>query len=63
MTREELYQKFGPVLLEAIVLVILEEINTLRLVANLPERTKQQMIDSIETKLGGLTIYDWMDDV
>lgn len=60
MTREEVYHKFGPELLEAIVLIIKDEINILRDEAGLPERTNQQILNAIETKLGTLDKYDWM---
>lgn len=61
LTREDLYKMFGPILLEAIVLIIKDEINVLRTQASLPERTNQQIIDAIETKLETLTKYNWMD--
>ena len=59
-TREKLYQKFGPLLVEAIVLVIKDEINLLRTEAGLQERTNQQLLDAVDTKLSGLSIPDWM---
>jgi len=59
-TRAELYRKFGPLILEAIVMIIKDEINILRQKAGLPERTNQQLIDAIENKLDGLEQYDWM---
>jgi len=62
MTREELYRKFGPKLVEAIALVIKDEINVLRTNASLPERTDQQIIDAIETKLTAAEDYPWMDE-
>lgn len=60
MTREELYQMFGPLLTEAICLVIKDEINLLRTQHSLPARTEQQIIDAIGTKLGNLPSHDWM---
>lgn len=60
MTRNELYRKFGPVLLEAIVLVIKDEINILRTQAGLPERTNEQIMTAIENKLNSLEKYSWM---
>ena len=60
MTRAELYTKFGPLLLEAIVLIIKDEINLLRQQVNLPPRTNQQILNIIESKLNTLTKYDWM---
>ena len=62
MVREELYRMFGPKLVEAVALVIKDEINLLRAEHSLPERTNQQIIDAIETKLGTLSDYDWMSE-
>lgn len=61
-TREELYKRFGPILIEAVVLVIKDEINTLRVLAGKQERTKQQIMDAVETKLNSLSTYDWMNE-
>ncbi len=61
MSREELYKKFGPMLMEAVVLVIKDEINLLRAFAGLQERTNQQIINAVSNKLSTLTKYDWMD--
>ena len=61
MTREELYKMFGPLLLEAIVLIIKGEINILRTKAELSERTNEQIITAINNKLSLLSKYDWMD--
>lgn len=60
MTRDQLYKRFGPLELEAIVRVIFSEINILRVKAGLAERTVQQGIDALETQLNLLTKYDWM---
>jgi hypothetical protein len=61
MTRDEIYQRFGPLMLEAIVRVIFSEINILRTRAGLEPRTIQQGIDALETQLGHLTKYQWME--
>ncbi len=61
-TREELYEKFGPLLLESIVRVMKDEINILRAGAGLPERTDEQVLAAIGSKLSPLTEYDWMKD-
>lgn len=60
MTREEIYRRFGPLLLEAIVLVIKDEINALRAEHGLDERTNQQLINALENRLQILNKYDWM---
>ena len=62
MNREELYRQFGPILVEAIVLIMMDEINILRAEHGLSPRTKQQLINAIENKLSGLELYDWMNE-
>ena len=60
MGRDDLYKHFGPLLLEALARVILDEINILRNKIGLPERDLSQVTDAIETKLNELNKYDWM---
>lgn len=62
ITREELYRMFGPKLIEAIVLIIRDEINLLRAQHSLPERTNQDIINALENKLSGIPDYDWMNE-
>jgi len=57
--REDLYGRFGPELIEAVVKMVLDEINILRVEASLPERTTQQVMTALETKLDGLADMDW----
>lgn len=59
-TRAELYRKFGPLILEAIVMIVKDEINILRQKAGLAERTNQQLMNAIESRLDELEEYDWM---
>lgn len=54
MLREELYEKFGPILVEAVVQVVLQEVNILRVKAGLPERTSAEMINAIAGKAGDI---------
>jgi len=62
-TREDLYRKFGPQLVEALVLIIRDEINTLRGKVGLPERTNQQIMDAIDNRLtNDVPIYNWMNN-
>lgn len=61
ITRDDLYHKFGPILIEALALIIKDEINLLRAEHSLPERTNQQIMDAMETKLENLTPYDWLE--
>lgn len=60
-TREELFEHFGPILIEAIVLVIKDEVNLLRGEAGWPERTNEQILNAVATKLAILTKYAWMN--
>ena len=60
MNRQDLYQKFGPLLVEAVVLIIKDEINLVRAQLGLSERTNQQIIDVVSNKLETLSEYDWM---
>jgi hypothetical protein len=60
--REELYRQFGPQLIEAIVKVIKNEINILRVIANKPERTNQQIMGAVSNELNNTPIYDWMEN-
>ena len=60
-TRDEIFRKFGPILTEAIMLVLLEEINELRNNQGMPERTEQWIIDSLANHTSELLPYDWMD--
>lgn len=61
VTREELYKKFGPMLIEAVILIIKDEINILRSQYGLSGRTNQQIMDALENKLASLSKYNWMD--
>lgn len=58
--REKLYRSFGPKLLEAIVIILKDEINELRQKVGLQEKTNQQMISSVEDKLKNIKDYNWM---
>ena len=60
MTRNELYQCFGPLLIEAIVLTIKDELNLVRAELELPERTDEQILDAVSVKLESLLDYSWM---
>ncbi len=59
-TRKELYRKFGPKMMEALALTIKDELNILRAEAGLADRTNQQIVDALSSKLDGITDYDWM---
>ncbi len=61
--RDDLYRKFGPVLIEAIVLVTLEEVNRVRTALSLPPVTDDALMDAIEAKLTAAQKYSWPDAV
>ena len=61
-TREDYYDKFGPKVLEAIVLVVLDEVNAIRANASLTERTVQQMLDAIDAKIASVGDYAGMSE-
>lgn len=59
--RDDTMQTFGPFLIEAIALIVLDELNILRAQAGLPPRTVAQLLTAVNTTVAGLTDYDWMD--
>ena len=61
MTRDEAYAYFGPMLVEAIVRKLIDEINILRDDAGLLPRTQTQVVDAIIAEYQTLSKYDWMD--
>ena len=63
MTREELYQKFGPELMEAIVRVQIKENNIIRQHLGLPLLTGQQVINAITHELENIPDYPWMSEI
>ena len=62
-TREEVFDKFGPLALEAMLEVFLSELNEVRSLAGLPSVSKQKLYDSMEDKHRVLEKYDWMKEI
>lgn len=60
--RDDLFQQFGPLLLEAFALLILDEVNRIRQHVGMPAITKQQVLDEINNHLSELEPYDWMQE-
>lgn len=60
--RDDTFAKFGPRLLEATVLVLLENINVLRKEQGMPEITEQDLVDSLNNHLSELEPYTWMQE-
>lgn len=58
--RDDLFQKFGPILLEAFMTLILEESNRIRRHVGMREITKQDVLDQVNNHLSELQPYDWM---
>ncbi len=59
-TRDEVYKRFGPQLLEVVACLMLDEVNTLRKSLNLPLRTKKQLLSAIAAKWEETPRYEWM---
>jgi hypothetical protein len=53
-TRKDVYEHFGPQLIEALALVIKDEINILRAQHSLPDRSNQQILDAIDAKYSAI---------
>ena len=61
MTKDQLYHRFGPKLIDALTQVMLDEINRLRKEVGLPPRTSTQAVNAIANKLENIPDYEWMD--
>jgi len=59
--RDELFRKFGPLIAEGLVLITKDEINLLRDLHGLAERTNDQIMTTLKNKLETLPLYDWMN--
>lgn len=60
--RETLFRQFGPKLLEAMFLVLIDQINLLRSKQNLKSITMQEIIDLIDNRVESISDYDWMKE-
>jgi len=60
--RDELFRKFGPILLEAIVWLMAEECNRLRTKLGMQTITKEMFFDEINNHLSEIELYDWMNE-
>lgn len=59
--RDKLFQKFGPILLEAIVIMMVQETNRLRAQLNMQPVTKEMFFDEINNHLSEIQPYEWME--
>lgn len=58
--RDDVFEFFGPKLLEGFLELIFNENNLLRTNAGLPPRTKLQVYDEIMNHVNSLPDYEWM---
>lgn len=59
--RNKLFRKFGPILLEAIVRITVEDLNRIRAHVGMQHITEEMFMDQINNDLGHLELYDWME--
>ena len=60
--RDDLFMKFGPKLLEAMFLVLLDEINNLRPGQGQPTITLDDLISGASNHVTTLPDYSWMSE-
>lgn len=60
--RDDLMRMFGPKLIEAMGLMVIDELNILRSKHGLSPRTPSQLYDQITNHLSDLPDYDWMQE-
>ncbi len=61
--RDELFAKFGPLLTEAIVDFVLDNLNTLRQEQGMPEISKNEYLEQLSNHVSELEPYDWMLEI
>lgn len=60
-SRDDTFNKFGPILMEAGMWVLLDYQNELRRNQGMPELTMDDVLLKLENHLSELEPYDWMD--
>lgn len=60
--RDELFARFGPLLIEAIADFLLDNINALRQEQGMPEITKDDFCEQLLNHLSELPPYEWMQE-
>lgn len=60
--RDELMQKFGPLLLESFGRIIFDDLNRIRSQVGMPSITWEQFFTEINNHLSTLEPYDWMTE-
>jgi hypothetical protein len=61
--RDNIFQKFGPLLQEALLEMWLEELNELRVALGKQPLTKDYILGKCNNNLNHLDDYDWMKNV
>ena len=60
--RDILFAKFGPILLEAIVDFLLDNVNALRREQGMPEITKDDYLTQLLNHVSEVPPYEWMSE-
>jgi len=60
ISRDEVFSCFGPFIMEAMCILIVKQLNTLRALHGLPALTKEQVGDALLEEINGLAPYSWM---
>lgn len=58
--RDDLFEKFGPHITEGLIILLLEQVNELRVKAGLVPYTPEQVFTAIKTRVDALEPYTWM---
>lgn len=59
--RDDLMRKFGPILLEAVIRVTIEDLNRIRAHVGMQPITEEMFLDQINNDLSHLEPYNWME--
>lgn len=59
--RDNLMKKFGPILIEAIIRVTIEDLNRIRAHVGMQPITEELFFEQINNDLEHLEPYDWME--
>lgn len=61
--RDNVFEKFGPLLQESLLKMWLEELNELRVASGKQPLTMDYILGKVHNNLNHLDDYDWMNDV
>lgn len=60
--RDEIFQKFGPILFEACCRILLDYQNEIRKELNMPLLTMDDILLKLENQLSEIPKYNWMQE-